>query len=267
MKKAVSIFIALMVLSVNLQAQSMSSPQERMKEFGLSDSQITRLMGGQKLEDLSPRNKTEFTLFIRNNYLAPKLISIMNSVRPKLSVESLTYYPNKEKADRVDLMNAMLRLSSLSSLQYYEPSKRKTQQLVMGATTVDSPNAVSGKPDNLLSSRPSTYTTYLRQTDDVFGAVNYQVDYYTDLDEIAMVLTNMDSMKNKIIPFPFAAKGDYRLIIEYIPLFPAKGSLVYTAILVRDDPMSFSREGLIKVLVSYMEAYKEWFIGNYPALK
>lgn len=262
MKKGIMLFTFLAIAHVALWAQT---PQERMKEFGLSDDQIANLMGGQTLQDLSPRDKTEFTLFVRNAYLGQKLINIMNSLRPKLSVEALVYLPNQENTERVDLLNSMLRLSSLTGLQYYEPSKRKTQQLVFGATTTDSPNAASGKPDNLLSSRPDSYTTYLRQTDDVFGTVNYQVDYYANLDEVAMVITNVDSMKSKIIPFPFAAKGDYCFIIEYIPLFPAKGSLLYTTIMTKEDPLSFSRDGMIRVLMSYMEAYKEWFSTNYPS--
>ncbi len=266
MKKNLLVLLLLGVFSLQLHAQEMS-PQERMKEFGLADDQVARLMKGQKLDDLSARDKTEFSLFVKNSYLAPKLVSLMNALRPKLSAESLSYLPNQSNANRVDLLNAMLRLSSLSSLQYYDPSKRKTQQLIFGATTVDSPNAVSGKPDNLLSSRPDTYTAYLRQTDDVFGAVNYQVDYYASSDEVAMVLTNVDSMKTKVIPFPFASKGDYCFIIQYIPLYPAKGSLLYTAILNKQDPMTLSRANLINMLMSYMEAYKEWFVANYPASK
>lgn len=264
MKKNMLVLLLLSFCFVSLHAQEMSL-QERMKEFGLADDQIARLLKGQKLDDLSARDKMEFSLFVKNSYLAPKLVSIMNGLRPKLSAESLSYLPNQGNTNRIDLLNAMLRLSSLSSLQYYDPGKRKTRQLIYGATTVDSPNAVSGKPDNLLSSRPDTYTTYLRQTDDVFGAVNYQVDYYASSDEVAMVLINMDSMKTKIIPFPFASKGDYRFIIQYIPLYPAKGGLLYTAILTKEDPMTFSRTSLINVLMSYMEAYKEWFVANYPA--
>lgn len=264
MKKNLCLYILLVLCVMRLYSQEMS-PQERMKEFGLDSDQVARLMKGQKLEDLSARDKTEFSLFVKNAYLAPKLAAVMNKMRPKLSVESLSYYPNQGGADRVDLLNAVLRLSSLTGLQYYDPSKRRTRQLIDGAATVDSPNAVSGKPDNLLSSRPDSYTTYLRQSDDIFGAVNYQADYYASSDELAVVFTNMDSMKTKIFPFPFAAKGDFCLIIHYIPLYPAKGSLVYTAILNREDPLSFSRSNLINILMSYMEAYKEWFIGNYPA--
>ncbi|MGL4525007.1 MAG: DUF6675 family protein [Spirochaetia bacterium] len=241
------------------------SLQERMGEFGLSNDQIVRLMQGQTLTDLSPRNKSEFALFVKNAALSTKMIDIMNKLRPKMSVESLVYLPEAEKANRVDLFNAMLRLSSLSNLQYYQPSKKKTERLMLSATTTDSPNAAAGRADHLLSARPDNFTAYLRQSDDVFGSANYQVDYYSSLDDVAMVVTNVDILKTKGNPLPFAQKGEYTLILQYIPLFPAKGSLLYSAIINKEDPMTFSRDNLISTLASYLDAHREWFVKNFPS--
>jgi hypothetical protein len=238
--------------------------QERMEEYGLSTELATKLIDEKKVVDLSPKGKKALTYFVKSAYMSDQISAMMTKFGAKISVENLYYLPDQQGASRVDAFNNMLKFSTLTGLQRNDTSSQKNVPYIIGASSIAGPVSTMGQADQTVSELPKQYTTYVRQTDEVFGQVDYQVDMYTQSDEICMTWLNVADFKQKANPFAsFANKGGYMMVMFYIPLDPGKGSLLYTAILLRKEPMSFSRAALGQGLSEALDAYKQWFVGNY----
>jgi hypothetical protein len=130
------------------------------------------------------------------------------ALEPGILVEGLFLYekppgaarPSWSGAERRDLFNGALALSSLAGIQYYSASRKTMRTFYESSSVIDGPDTKRPLPDPAYEEPPPKTLLYARQKDLTFGDNLYRYDYYAGTDSLIFVQENLSAMTAGIIP-------------------------------------------------------------------
>jgi hypothetical protein len=165
------------------------------------------LTAGEKLIELqfdAPR----FRFLPRHERISQVIEDVHQELDPEIMVETLHLYrkpAGAEKtawgeAERVQLYNNVLALSTLTGLQYYSASRQAIRTFYENSGVIANPSSKTIAADPVYQVPPNRLTVYARQKDLTFGDNTYQYDYYSFPDAMVFIQQNLSSLTYGIIP-------------------------------------------------------------------
>ncbi|GHT48439.1 hypothetical protein FACS1894102_1470 [Spirochaetia bacterium] len=147
---------------------------------------------------------------------------ILKNFKPSMIVEkqAIIEKPKDFKSDKwtlgekVKVLNLITSLSTLTGVQYYSESHKKTRTFYEDSFVIKDLNSKTKIPDpvfdltngilketnNNISVNDNKFVIYAKQKDNTFGENIYKYDYTVKLDAIVFVQQNITSISYGIIP-------------------------------------------------------------------
>ncbi|MDR0878176.1 MAG: hypothetical protein LBN21_08995 [Treponema sp.] len=249
----------------------------------LFSASLDELVGPDRARALGEAVITEVQLKTPKPVLLPnhgELQRIIEETQADLGsgifVESLHRYqkpagaaqPVWSDAERTELYNRALALSTLAGIQYYSTSRKTMRTFYETSQVIDGPNTKRALKDPVFAEPPASLTLYARQKDITFGDNIYQYDYRAGEDALILIQQNLTAMTAFL--FPAVGKNKLRSVIAVID---AEDSLlIYVATMAktaslpglgeRAAPLSGLGERISNSFTSRTEAILKWFTGQ-----
>ena len=226
------------------------------------------LLGGEKPVLAQFGNNSTAGLIPNNNILRTFLISIQSSLNPGIMVETLNIYPKPEggrawnEAERTALYNELLKLSSLTGIQYYSASRGSMRIFYESSFIVDGPSSRNRIPDPFYARPPGELTIYARQRDTTFGENNYQYNYFLYPGIMIFTQENLSTLTYGILPL--ISRNNLRSVVALIDT--DDHIVVYAASMARAASFSGVRERISNSFSNRAEAVFLWFSDRADAV-
>jgi hypothetical protein len=253
------IFLLLIMAAGSIPA-AFASDFGKLQDFGFSADQAERLGNGERLSNLT-RNFDDLALMPQTAF-ADRLRESIGESRSKTFVEALYYIPTLTDASQLALVNSLLKISTLSGLQYYSRSEKITKTLIYSVSIIGEPGSKDFLPDLTVTQVPEQITFLFNQDDETFGAADYEALLQTDRrsGEISIAITNLDPLKQSVIKV-----ADVRGMHTYLLAIPCdEGVLLYGLITNAKAAPSIIRNRMNESLLNRLDALKLWFVERYP---
>lgn len=174
-----------------------------------------------------------FRLLPRHERVSQVIEDVHQELDPGIMVETLHLYrkpagaerPAWSEAERIQLYNKVLALSTLTGLQYYSATRQAMRTFYESSGVIDNPSSKTTIADPVYQVPPDRLTVYARQKDLTFGDNTYQYDYYSFPDAMVFIQQNLTSLTYGIIP----AVGKNRLRSAVAIIDAGDYLLVYAA--------------------------------------
>jgi hypothetical protein len=174
-----------------------------------------------------------FRLLPRHERVSQAIEDVHQELDPGIMVETLHLYrkpagaerPAWSEAERIQLYNKVLALSTLTGLQYYSATRQAMRTFYESSGVIDNPSSKTTIADPVYQVPPGRLTVYARQKDLTFGDNTYQYDYYSFPDAMVFIQQNLTSLTYGIIP----AVGKNRLRSAVAIIDAGDYLLVYAA--------------------------------------
>ena len=190
--------------------------------------------------------------------------SIMISLEPNVAVETLFLYKKPAQADswndaqRTQLFNKMLALSTLSGIQYYSATRGAMRTFYEFSQVIDSPNTQKTLPDPTYPQPPASITLYARQKDLTFGDNIYRYDFKTTRDAFFFTQENITALNYGIIP----AVGKNKLQSVFAVIDCGDSLLIYAVSMAKTASVLGMGDRIGSSFGNRAEAVLEWFTGK-----
>ncbi|MDR0443634.1 MAG: hypothetical protein LBH44_09530 [Treponema sp.] len=186
------------------------------------------------------------------------------SLDPNVCAETLYLYRKPvfsgswSEAQRAQLFNQMLALSSLSGIQYYSASRKTMRTFYETSGVIDAPDTKKPVPDPVFSRPPEAFTLYARQKDLTFGDNIYRYDYQTVQDGIFFLQENLTPLNAGII----TAVGKNRLRSILAVIDCGDSLLIYAVSLAKAATVLGMGDRISNSFGNRADAVIEWFSGR-----
>jgi hypothetical protein len=227
--------------------------------------QAAALTAGEKPMELqfsSPR----FRLLPRHERISQVIEDVHQELDPEIMVETLHLYskpataerPAWSEAERIQLYNKVLALSTLTGLQYYSASRRTMRTFYESSGVIGSASSKTVIADPVYRLPPPKLTVYARQKDLTFGDNTYQYDYYSFPDAMVFVQQNLSALTYGIIP----AVGKNKLRSAVAIIDAGDYLLVYAASMAKAASIPGMKERIGNSFSNRAEAILNWFASR-----
>jgi hypothetical protein len=195
---------------------------------------------------------------------------IQRSLQPSLMVESLALYvkpqgsgaaPDKSEAaawteaERAELFNQALALSSLAGIQYYSASRGTMRTFYETSQVIDAPDTRRPLADPSRASPPARLDVYARQKDLTFGDNIYRYEYRSYPDAFLFIQENVTAMNAGIIP----AVGKNKLRSLMAVFDCGEYLLIYAASMAKAASLPGMGERIGNSFTNRAQAILKWF--------
>jgi hypothetical protein len=190
----------------------------------------------------------------------------MEALRPSVFIETMRLYRKPEGADmsawtaaeRLNVYNGSLALSTLAGIQYFSASRNEWRTLYESSSVVDSPDRKQPLPDPVYQSPPAELTLYARQKDLTFGDNVYRYRYFAYDNAMLFVQENVTSLSMGIIPA--VGRGRLRSIVAVIDTGP--GLLIYALSMARAASFPGMGTRIGNSFTTRVDAVLSWFFSR-----
>ena len=209
----------------------------------------------------------------RHDELRQLLAGTMESLDPNIFVETLYQYRKPRTAadggpeqwsdaERADVFNQLLALSTLTGIQYYSASRKAMRTLYEYSQVIDSPESKKPLPDPVYAAPPVSLSLYARQKDLTFGDNIYRYHYSAAADACFFVQNNLTSMNAGIIP----AVGKNKFVTVMAVIDSGDSLLIYAAAMVKAASFPGLGERISNSFTNRAQAILKWFEGRADAV-
>jgi hypothetical protein len=231
----------------------------------LGSVRAAALISGEKPMEIQfdvPR----FRLLPRHERVSQVIEDVHQELDPGIMVETLYLYrkpagaerPAWSEAERIQLYNKVLALSTLTGLQYYSASRQTMRTFYESSGVIDNPSSKTTVADPVYQVPPDRVTVYARQKDLTFGDNTYQYDYYSFPDAMVFVQQNLTSLTYGIIP----AVGKNRLRSAVAIIDAGDYLLVYAASMAKAASVPGMKERIGNSFSNRASAILNWFTAR-----
>jgi hypothetical protein len=228
----------------------------------LGPAQAAALAAGEKPMEIQfsvPR----FRLLPRHARISQVIEDVHQELDPGIMVETLHLYPKPpgaekpawSEAERIQLYNKVLALSTLTGLQYYSASRQAMRIFYESSGVVGNASSKTIIADPAYQVPPARLTVYARQKDLTFGDNTYQYDYYSFPDAMVFIQQNLTSLTYGIIP----AVGKNRLRSAVAIVDAGDYLLVYAASMAKAASVPGMKERIGNSFSNRANAILNWF--------
>jgi len=219
------------------------------------------LLAGEKPVNAQFGNSMVPGLVPNNDISRAFLSAIQNDLNPSIIVETLNIYRKPEggralsQAELTALYNELLKLSSLTGIQYYSASRDSMRIFYESSFIVDGPSSRNRIPDPHHARPPGELTLYARQRDSTFGENNYQYNYYLYPGLMIFTQENLNTLTYGILPL--ISRNNLRSVVALIDT--DDHIVVYAASMARAASFPGVRERISNSFSNRAEAVFLWF--------
>ncbi|MDR0708128.1 MAG: hypothetical protein LBF60_09715 [Treponema sp.] len=217
----------------------------------LAGEAITRLAKNPSVPELSPRDAQIQRL----------TAGVIKEINPTILTESLYLYKKPSgavswtQAEKTDIYNNILALSTLQGLRYYSASRKRMRTLFEISQVIDDPSTQNPADDPRRSVPPPSLTVYARQKDLTFGDNIYQYDYFASENTLALIQRNLTVMSVGIVPV--ISKNMLRSVVAVIDA--EAYLLIYSASFARTFSLPGVKNRVGQSFATRAEAVLGWF--------
>jgi hypothetical protein len=223
------------------------------------------LTAGEKPIELQ-FSSPHFRILPRHQRISQIIEDVHQELDPGIMVETLHLYnkpagaerPAWSEAERIQLYNKVLALSTLTGLQYYSASRQAMRTFYESSGVIASASSKTIIADPVYRFPPSKLTIYARQKDLTFGDNTYQYDYYSFPDAMVFVQQNLSSLSYGIIP----AVGKNKLRSAVAVIDAGDYLLVYAASMAKATSLPGMKERIGNSFANRAEAILNWFTSR-----
>jgi hypothetical protein len=165
-------------------------------------------------------------------------------------------------AERAELFNQALALSTLSGIQYYSASRGVMRTFYESSWVIDGPDKKQPLPDPSYASPPARMALFARQKDLTFGDNIYQYEYRSYPDAFIFIQQNLTAMTVGIIPA--VGKNSLRSIMAVIDT--GDSLLIYAASMARAAALPGMSERIGNSFTNRAAAVLKWFVDRADAV-
>jgi hypothetical protein len=260
MKAKVSLILGCMMIFYGAGPVSGASLEEL-----LDPAWAAALAGGEKPMEIQfslPR----FRFLPRHERISQIIEDVHQELDPGIMVETLHLYrkpasaekPAWSEAERVQLYNKVLALSTLTGLQYYSASRQAMRTFYESSGVINTPSSKTIVADPVYRAPPDRLTIYARQKDLTFGNNTYQYDYYSLPDAMVFIQQNLSSLTYGFIP----AVGKNRLRSAVAVIDAGDYLLVYAVSMAKAASVPGMKERIGNSFSNRAEAMLNWFASQ-----
>lgn len=228
----------------------------------LGSARAAALVSGEKPIELQfklPR----FRLLPGHERVSQVIEDVHQELDPEIMVETLHLYrkpadagkPAWSPAERTQLYNNILALSTLTGLQYYSASRKAMRTFYESSGVIDTPASKTIVADPVCPVPPDKLVVYARQKDLTFGDNIYQYDYYSFPDAMVFIQQNLSSLSYGIIP----AVGKNRLRSAVAVIDAGEYLLIYAASMAKAASVPGIKERIGSSFSNRADAVLNWF--------
>jgi hypothetical protein len=207
-----------------------------------------------------------FRLLPRHGRISQVIEDVHQELDPEIMVETLHLYhkpagaerPAWSEAERIQLYNKVLALSTLTGLQYYSATRQAMRTFYESSGIIESPSSKTVTADPVYRIPPARLTVYARQKDLTFGDNTYQYDYYSFPDAMVFIQQNLTSLTYGIIP----AVGKNRLRSAVAIIDAGDYFLVYAASMAKAASVPGMKERIGNSFSNRANAILSWFAAR-----
>jgi hypothetical protein len=207
-----------------------------------------------------------FRLLPGHERVSQVIEDVHQELDPGIMVETLHLYrksagaekPAWSEAERIQLYNNVLALSTLTGLQYYSASRQAMRTFYESSGVIDNPSSKAPIADPVYYLPPNRLTVYARQKDLTFGDNTYQYDYYSFPDAMVFIQQNLTSLTYGIIP----AIGKNRLRSAVAIIDAGDYLLVYAASMAKAASVPGMKERIGNSFANRADAILNWFASR-----
>ncbi|MDR2159690.1 MAG: hypothetical protein LBP23_06450 [Treponema sp.] len=228
---------------------------ERLAAFAAGQE----IISGVQLKNPRP------ALVPRHEELRRLIDGLMRTLKPGLFAESLYLYakpagasPRWTAAERRNLYNETLALSTLSGIQYYSASRKSMRTFYEYSRVIDGPATKKVLPDPVYADPPPALTVYARQRDLTFGDNLYKYEYVAGDDALIFVQENLSPLNVAII----TAVGRHKLRSVVAVIDAEDHLLVYAASMAAAAALPGLGERIGNSFTNRAAAVLKWFAGR-----
>jgi hypothetical protein len=244
--------------------------------YGFSDtlSDLTSPALAQKLNS-GGGPITEIQLKNPSPVLLPKIDElrrfvggIQASLDPSVAVETLYLYKkpvssvsqtgNWTSAQRSDLYNQILALSTLAGIEYYSASRKAMRTFYETSAVIDGPATKNPLPDPVFSQPPPEFTLYARQKDLTFGDNIYRYEFRSPEGIFMFSQENITALNYGIIP----AVGKNRLQSVMAVIDCGDFLLLYAVSMAKAASIPGMGDRIGNSFANRAEAMLKWFTNR-----
>ena len=191
---------------------------------------------------------------------------IMTALEPNVAVETLYLYKKPAAAgesgwsgaQRAELFNQILSLSTLTGIQYYSASRGAMRTFYESSEVIDNPGSSKPLPDPKYAEPPASIALYARQKDLTFGENIYRYDYRTTSDAFFFTQENVTALNYGII----TAVGKNKLQSVFAVIDCGDSLLIYAVSLAKTASVFGMGERIGSSFSNRADAVLKWFTGK-----
>jgi hypothetical protein len=184
-------------------------------------------------------------------------------LEPSIFVESLTRFEKPAgavdgawiEAERNNLYNEALALSTLAGIEYFSASRNKMRVFYETSTVIDGPESKRPLPDPSYQVPPAELQIYAQQKDLTFGDNIYQYRYFVQKDALVFVQENLSSLT--VGPIPVVGKNKLRSIVAVLDA--GDSLMIYIASMAKAASFPGMNERAGRSFSNRAEALLSWF--------
>ena len=187
----------------------------------------------------------------------------MSGLGPNLLVEILSLYQKPvstdwDEAERADLFNQLVALSTLTGIKYYSENRKNMRIFYESSRVIDGPDSKRPVPDPVFALPQPSLTIYAQQKDGTFGDNIYRYDYRAIADAFFVSQENITALKVGIIQA--IGKNRLRSIIAVIDCGDCL--LIYVASMAKTATVFGMGERIGVSFSNRAEAVLKWFTAR-----
>ena len=219
-----------------------------------------QLRSGNSVSETQLKNPA-LKILPRHEELRQFVTGAISSLNPNLAVETLYLYKKKassnnwSNAQRADLFNKTLAISSLTGIQYFSASRNVMRTFYESSGVIDGPQTKNPLPDPFYTQPPESLFLYARQKDLTFGDNTYRYDFKLVRDAFFFSQENETSLNYGIIQ----AIGRNRLRSVFAVIDCGDSLLIYAVSMARAAALPGMGDRISSSFGNRAEAVLKWF--------
>jgi hypothetical protein len=247
-----------LILLLSLAVSGSSGSPEELLGAGLMEE----LAASNPITEVGRQNHRP-RLMPREDQLQRLIDEAVEALEPTLFVESLYRYTKPPgaapglwtPAERANLYNACLSISSLAGIEYFSASRNRMRVFYETSIVIDGPETKRPLGDPLYEDPPAELQIHARQKDLTFGDNIYRYTYYANPESLMFVQENLSNLT--VGPITVVGKNRLRSVVAVLDA--GDSLLVYVASMARAASLPGMAGRAGRSFSNRAEAILSWF--------